>query len=106
MARYGHGRFCALAVLLLLTVFTAGVRARSTVRQDQLVGGVVDGRFWQGVLNRTLEGNVQQAFNMVFSRVSDDIANAMNRVSNFLDGVRRNVTSAIQNRPRTMPTTR
>uniref|UniRef100_A0A023FDI4 Putative secreted protein n=1 Tax=Amblyomma cajennense TaxID=34607 RepID=A0A023FDI4_AMBCJ len=106
MARYGHSRFCALAVLLLLAVFTTTVRARSPARQDQLVGGLADGRFWQGVLNRTLEGNVQQAFNMVFGRVSDDIATAMNRVSNFLDGVRRNVTSAIQNRARRTPTTR
>lgn len=107
MVSHGRGRSCALVLLvtLLSAVLVTEVRARSALlRQDQPGGGLIDTRFWQGVLNKTLEGNLEQAFNLVFGRMSDDISGAMNRFTTFLDGVRRNVTSVIQDGVRTRPT--
>lgn len=107
MVSNGNGRSCALFLLLTLVsaVLVADVNARSALqRQEQPGGGLIDTRFWQGVLNKTLEGNVEQAFNLVLGRMSDDISGAMNRFTGFLDSVRRNVTSVIQDGVRTRPT--
>lgn len=85
-----------LSFLLLSVSLVLG--ARST-RQSEDVSSVGDARFWQRVLNKTLSGNVDQAFGMVFARVSDDLATAVNRIGSFLDGVRRNVTSVVRDVP-------
>ncbi|KAL3201946.1 hypothetical protein MRX96_012215 [Rhipicephalus microplus] len=107
MVSNGKEKSCALLLLLTLlsAVLVADVRARSALqRQDQPGGGLIDTRFWQGILNKTLDGNVEQAFNMVIGRMSDDISGAMNRFTGFLDTVRRNVTSVIQDGMRTRNT--
>ncbi|KAH7945627.1 hypothetical protein HPB49_013420 [Dermacentor silvarum] len=83
MVSHGRGRSCALVLLvtLLSAVLVTEVRARSALlRQDQPGGGLIDTRFWQGVLNKTLEGNLEQAFNLVFGRMSDDISGAMSKL--------------------------
>lgn len=107
MFTYKNGRSCALVLLLalLFAVLVADVRARSALQrqQEQPGNGFIDTRFWQGVLNKTLEGNVEQAFNLVIGRMSNDISGAMNRFTGFLDSVRRNVTSVIQDGMRTRP---
>lgn len=97
MAHHKHsGRTCVLFFLLLSVSLVLGARS---VRRSDDVSSVGDVRFWQRVLNKTLSGNVDQAFGMVFSRVSDDLASAVNRIGTFLDGVRRNVTSVVRDSP-------
>ncbi|XP_075547498.1 uncharacterized protein LOC142581950 [Dermacentor variabilis] len=91
-------RICgATSSLLLLLLLSAVAILSNEVRAASLLEGrQVDAQFWQGVLNKTAEGNMEQAFAMVLGKVSDDLAGAMDRVNEFLDGVRRNVTSVLQ----------
>ncbi|XP_054926819.2 uncharacterized protein [Dermacentor andersoni] len=91
-------RICgATSSLLLLLLLSAVVLLSNEVRAASLLEGrQVDAHFWQGVLNKTAEGSMEQAFTMVLGKVSDDLAGAMDRINEFLDGVRRNVTSVIQ----------
>lgn len=97
MAPHKHsGRTCVLFFLLLSVSLVLGARS---VRRSEDISSVGDARFWQRVLNKTLSGNVDQAFGMVFSRVSDDLASAVNRIGTFLDGVRRNVTTVVRDSP-------
>ncbi|KAL1424533.1 hypothetical protein MTO96_020080 [Rhipicephalus appendiculatus] len=84
----------ATSVLLLLLGLV--LLADDAGAAGLLEGRQVDAQFWQGVLNKTAEGNADQAFSMVLAKVSDDLAGAMDRINEFLDGVRRNVTSVIQ----------
>ncbi|XP_037572536.1 uncharacterized protein LOC119455145 [Dermacentor silvarum] len=86
-------RFCVAALLLLSAVV---LLADDVHAASVLEGHQADAQFWQGVLNKTVEGNTDQAFSMVLAKVSDDLAGAMDRINEFLDGVRRNVTSVIQ----------
>ncbi|XP_070393263.1 uncharacterized protein [Dermacentor albipictus] len=91
-------RICGVtSSLLLLLLLSAVVILSNEVRAASLLEGrQVDAHFWQGVLNKTAEGNMEQAFAMVLGKVSDDLAGATDRMNEFLDGVRRNLTSVIQ----------
>ncbi|XP_054926342.1 uncharacterized protein [Dermacentor andersoni] len=102
MTKMGDGphhdvRICGVTSSLLLLLLSAVVILSNDVRAASLLEGrQVDAHFWQGVLNKTAEGNTEQAFAMVLGKVSDDLAGATDRINEFLDGVRRNVTSVIQ----------
>lgn len=84
------------SVLLLLVLSVLVLVADDVDAAGLLEGRQVDAQFWQGVLNKTVEGNADQAFSIILAKVSDDLAGAMDRINDFLDGVRRNVTSVIQ----------
>ncbi|XP_072144194.1 uncharacterized protein [Dermacentor andersoni] len=72
-------RICgATSSLLLLLLLSAVVLLSNEVRAASLLEGrQVDAHFWQGVLNKTAEGSMEQAFTMVLGKVSDDLAGAM-----------------------------
>ncbi|KAK8782462.1 hypothetical protein V5799_016197, partial [Amblyomma americanum] len=60
----------SMALILVASVHAAGLPDAGAMLADSA-------QFWQGVLNKTLEGNREQAFSMVLAKVSDDLSGAM-----------------------------
>ncbi|CAN7982728.1 unnamed protein product, partial [Ixodes hexagonus] len=91
-------RKCSVALLLMLVLATlVCVEPKHLIRRNALAAKIAQRRmgdieFLQQVFNRTVEGNMDEAFSMVIARVSDDLSNTMSKITEFLDEVRRNIT--------------
>ncbi|XP_042150792.1 uncharacterized protein LOC121838541 [Ixodes scapularis] len=90
---------CRVSLLLLLTlaVLVYVVEPRHLTRRNALAAKIAQRRmgdieFLQQIFNRTVEGDMEEAFSMVVARVSDDLSNTMSKITDFLEEVRRNIT--------------
>ncbi|EEC17211.1 uncharacterized protein LOC8040012 [Ixodes scapularis] len=90
---------CRVSLLLLLTlaVLVCVVEPRHLTRRNALAAKIAQRRmgdieFLQQIFNRTVEGDMEEAFSMVVARVSDDLSNTMSKITDFLEEVRRNIT--------------
>lgn len=86
-----------LCALVLVLVAVRYAEPRELQRRNVLSSKIGQRRmgdieFMQQVFNRTLEGDMEQAFSMLIAKVSDDLSTTMSKITDFLEGFKRNIT--------------